>query len=273
MSEKDIIQKSGEPITRERLIADFNTLGLAAGETVLVHSALSRLGWVVGGAETVVLALLDVLGTEGTLMVPTHSSHNSDPVNWRNPPVPESWWPVIRDHMPPFDPTRTRTRMMGQIAETVRMWPGAHRSDHPQMSFTALGSNAEALTSTHTPLEEGFKEISPLGKLNELDGWVMLLGVGHGNNTSLHLAEERAEFPKKTEQQGAAVMVDGVRQWAAWEQLAYDDEDFEQLGAAFEAAHPDSVSIGAVGIGTARLMRQRAVVDFGVEWLAANRVS
>jgi aminoglycoside 3-N-acetyltransferase len=271
MTEQNIITNSSGPITQARLTADFRALGLAAGETVLVHSALSRLGWVVGGAEAVVLALLDALGPDGTLMVPAHSSGNSEPSVWQNPPVPESWWQTIRDHMPAYHPNRTPTRMMGQIAEAVRNWPGAHRSDHPQMSFAALGPNAARLTGDHTALENGFADASPLGALYALDGHVLLLGVGHGNNTSLHLAETRANLPGDTEKQGAAVMIDGVRQWASWEQYAYNDEDFPALGAAFEAAHPDAVRVGKAGDATARLMRQQALVDFGVNWLRENR--
>lgn len=271
MSEAAVVNNSSGPVTRDRLAADLRALGLAAGEVVLVHSALSRVGWVVGGAEVVVLALLDVLGPGGTLMVPAHSSGNSEPSGWKNPPVPEAWWPVIREHMPPFDPARTPTRMMGQVAEAVRTWPGARRSDHPQVSFAALGLHAEALTGGHTPLQDGLADASPLGALYALDGWVLLLGVGHGNNTSLHLAETRAALPGEPEREGAAVLVDGVRQWATWEQYAYDDEDFPALGAAYAAAHPGAVLAGQVGDAPARLMRQRPLVDFGVAWLRANR--
>jgi aminoglycoside 3-N-acetyltransferase len=271
MSEADVVNKRGGPITREQVKADLQALGLKAGQTVLVHSALSRLGWVVGGPEAVILALLDVLGPQGTLMVPAHSSGNSEPSAWQNPPVPESWWQVIRDHMPAYHPDHTPTRMMGQIAEAVRNWPGAHRSDHPQISFAALGPNAETLTKGHTPLAAGFADPSPLGKLYTLDGYVLLLGVGHENNTSLHLAETRADLSDGTELQGAAVMVDGVRQWATWEQYAYDDNDFAALGVALETVNPEVVCVGKVGVATARLMRQRPLVDFAVGWLRAQR--
>ena len=80
---------------------------------------------VVGGAQAVVQALLDVLGPDGTLVVPTQTGDNSDPADWTNPPVPRSWWPVIREQTPGFDKSRTQSRWMGVIAETVRTWPGA----------------------------------------------------------------------------------------------------------------------------------------------------
>ena len=95
------------PFTRENRISDLGALGLVAGDTVLVHSSLSAIGYVVGGAQAVVLALLDVLGAEGTLVVPTHSGDLSDPSRWEDPPVPVDWWPVIRETMPAFDASLT----------------------------------------------------------------------------------------------------------------------------------------------------------------------
>ena len=83
MSEESVINGQNAPVTRPQLANDLRTLGLQAGDEILVHSSLSRLGWVVGGAQAVVLALLDVLTEEGTLMVPTPSANNSDPSRWQ----------------------------------------------------------------------------------------------------------------------------------------------------------------------------------------------
>jgi aminoglycoside 3-N-acetyltransferase len=111
---------SDAPQTRASLGRDLSTLGLSAGDTVLVHSSLRSLGWVCGGALAVVQALLDVLGPGGTLVVPAQTMGNSDPRHWSRPPVPESWWPVIREHLPAFDPAVTPTVGLGVIAEMVR---------------------------------------------------------------------------------------------------------------------------------------------------------
>jgi aminoglycoside 3-N-acetyltransferase len=204
-------------------------------------------------------------------MVPAHAANNSDPAHWVNPPVPEAWWQTIRDHMPAYHPAYSPTFYMGAVAETLRQFPDARRSDHPQHSFAAIGANRDALVGGETPLSGGLGDKSPLGKLYTLDGYVLLLGVGHDNNTSLHLAEHRANFPKQYVRQGSAVFVEGERQWVAFDDLDWDDEDFNALGADFEQAHPGAVQSGTVGKAPTKLIRQRALVDFGVTWLETHR--
>src|SRR5919202_608705 len=113
------------PTTRSTLAADVARLGVESGATLLVHSSLKAVGWVVGGPVAVVQALLDAVGPAGTIVVPTQNGEYSDPAQWVNPPVPEAWWPVIRSEMPAFDPRLTPSRRMGIVAETVRTWPRA----------------------------------------------------------------------------------------------------------------------------------------------------
>ena len=96
MSEQDQIQRTFSPITVDRLIHDLQDLGLKHGDTVIVHSSLSALGWVNGGAVTVIKALLGIIDSEGNICVPAHSSNITDPANWSNPPMPESWIQTIR---------------------------------------------------------------------------------------------------------------------------------------------------------------------------------
>ncbi|MET7628698.1 aminoglycoside N(3)-acetyltransferase, partial [Streptomyces albidoflavus] len=135
--------------TRASLAAALRDLGVRPGETLLAHTSLSSLGWVCGGPVALVQALLDAVGPDGTLTVPTHSGDNSDPADWSAPPVPEPWWPAIRANMPPYDPRTTSSRGVGVVPETLRTWPGALRSAHPQTSFAALGPGARALVEGH----------------------------------------------------------------------------------------------------------------------------
>jgi aminoglycoside 3-N-acetyltransferase len=265
--EERAIAASGAPVTRDEIAAGLRALGVRPGSVLLVHASLSALGWVVGGAPAVAAALRDALGPDGTLVVPAHTGGNSDPAGWQAPPVPEPWWPVIRAHMPAFDPAVTPTLGIGILPEVVRTWPGALRSDHPQDSFAAVGPAAAEITAGHA-LDSGFGERSPLARIEALDGDVLLLGAGHGSNSSLHLAEHRVPDPPR-ERVGAAVMTPEGRRWVEWEDVVGDEEDFDALGAAFDAT--GAVAIGPVGRGEARLMRMRDLVAFGVAWMVEHR--
>lgn len=234
-----------------------------------VHSAMSKLGWIVGGAQTVITGLLDAIGPAGTLLMPAHSAQLSEPSNWRMPPAPEDWWPTIRAEMPAFDPARTPTRNMGAIPEAFRSYPGVRRSSHPQTSHAACGPQAELIVSEHE-LDCLFGEQSPIGKLYALDGHVLLLGVDHGNNTALHLAEDRAVLPdKQRHDEGAPLMIDGKRHWRTFRPIKTSSDDFAELGEAFASTGLEVR--GAVGATEARFMRVRDVVDFAQPWLEANR--
>jgi aminoglycoside 3-N-acetyltransferase len=256
------------PHTVRSLAGELRHLGVATGDVVLLHSSMKSLGFVVGGSQAVVQALLDVLGPDGTLVVPAHTSDNSDPLDWQHPPVPEEWWQVIREQAPGFDPAISPSRSMGVIAETVRTWPGALRSNHPWVSFAAVGTHAADITDGHQ-LDDALGERSPLGAVYRLGGKVLLLGCGHDSNTSLHLAEWRQASPPRAARGSSVRNPDGTSSWVSWTDVEEDEADFEQLGADFEATV--GASVGLVGTATARLMPSRALVDFATEWMAAHR--
>ncbi|TDC84851.1 AAC(3) family N-acetyltransferase [Micromonospora sp. KC606] len=256
------------PHTVQSLASDLRTIGVASGDVLLLHSSNRSLGFVVGGTQAVVQALLDVLGPEGTLVVPTHTPDNTDPAGWRHPPVPEAWWPVIREQTPGFDRACTPSRWMGVIAETVRTWPGAQRSDHPQVSFAALGMNAADIVGGHQ-LDDALGESSPLGAVYRLNGKVLLLGCGHSANTSLHLAEWRQVSPLRAATGSSVQQSDGTSGWTTWVDVVADESDFDRLGAAFEATGAAVTS--QVGGARACLMSQPVLVDFATAWMAAHR--
>ncbi|MFN8456819.1 MAG: AAC(3) family N-acetyltransferase [Anaerolineae bacterium] len=148
--EAEVIQKTGNaPITVDLLAQHLTRLGVQPGMTLLVHSSLSALGWVCGGPVAVILALEQVLGPQGTLVMPTFTGDLSDPAEWRNPPVPPAWHEIIRQTMPAYDPHLTPTRWMGAVAECFRKQPGVQRSTHPQSSFAARGPQAKFIITPH----------------------------------------------------------------------------------------------------------------------------
>ncbi|WP_232343826.1 aminoglycoside N(3)-acetyltransferase [Actinoplanes awajinensis] len=256
------------PRTRASLAGDLRALGLGAGETVLLHSSLSSLGWVCGGAVAVVQAFLDVLGPAGTLVVPAFATENRDPARWAGPEIPVAWLPLIRDSLPPYDPALTSCRSLGAIAETVRCWPGAHRSPHPQTSFAAIGARAAELTSRHDlPSELG--EESPLAALEAAGARIVLLGVGFASCTAFHLAEYR--LPWRTPRDNACVMTTPAgRAWVPYRGVLLNAGDFAELGADLERT--GAVTTGPVGSAAARLLSLPAAVGFARDWLTTHRV-
>lgn len=270
MSEQTVISQTLEPLTVESLTDSFNACGLQPGQTVIVHSSLSSLGWVTGGAQAIIQALLAAVDPSRTILMPTQTWKNLDPASGVHGDVSEAWWPLIRAHLPAYDPSTTPSIGMGVVAELFRTWPGAQRSLHPVRSFAALGPNASRLLATQA-LEDPFSETSPVGQLYPLDGMILLIGVDHVSNTSLHLAEHRANYTtKRTVQESSAVLVDGVRRWVTYNSPDFSAaHDFAALGADYEAAH----QIGPTRIGGAqvRLLCQRPLIDWAVPWLERHR--
>lgn len=256
-------------VLKQDILSALSEVGVCNGQTIMVHTSLSSLGFVCGGAQVIIEALLETVGTEGTIMMPTQSWKNLDPatgVHWEEP---ENWWQLIRENWPAYNKDITPTNTMGAVAEMFRKWPGTLRSDHPARSVAAWGKHAEYLTAAHD-LSNIFGDGSPIGKLYELDGLVLLIGVGYDKNTSLHLADVRANYPGKyNSTEYSAVLEDGKRVWKQYETLFVDGEDFNEIGAAFE--NTCSVRKVALGNGTITLMKQRELVDFAVTWIEQNR--
>lgn len=256
-------------VLKEDIINSLKEVGVKPGQNIMVHTSLSSLGFVCGGAQMVIEALLECVGETGTIMMPTQSWKNLDPstgVHWEEP---EEWWQIIRDNWPAYNKDITPTNTMGAVAEMFRKWPGSLRSDHPARSVAANGKYAEYLTKGHD-LSNIFGEGSPIGKLYELDGYVLLIGVGYDKNTSLHLADVRANYPSKHNcKEYSAIIENNSRVWKEYETLFVDGEDFEQIGEAFEKEH--SVKKASLGNATLTLMKQRELVDFAVNWIESNR--
>lgn len=262
------LENNIKPVTYEQLVEQFAACGVSEGQNISVHTSLSKLGWVVGGPETVIRALIHLVGPTGTLMMPAQTWKNLDPskgVHWEQP---EEWWPLIRENWPAYDKDVTPAIGMGAVAEMFRTWPGTVRSDHPARSFCARGPQAEYLVADHD-LEIIFGEGSPLDKLYELDGRILLIGVGHDKNTSLHLAETRADFTKRYVEENSAVIRNGKREWISYNTLDVDDEDFIRLGEDFEKEK--GIVPCKVGMADVRLLSQRELVDYAASWFFNNR--
>src|ERR1051325_3552325 len=163
------------PITKAQLARAFRDLGLVAGDSLIVHSSFRSIAPVEGGPMGLIEALLEVIGPGGNLMLPTFNYTR---------PIPE----------PYFDPETTPGRT-GIIPESGRKHPAAVRSLHPSHSVAVIGPAAEELTRDHLKVR-AFGIGSPIDRLAQKGGMVLLLGVGHISNSLIHIAEEYAGVPK-----------------------------------------------------------------------------
>lgn len=268
MTEQAAIEQVETPVTVDDIAADCRSLGVEPGETLIVHASVSALGWVAGQQQAVVEGLQRAITDDGTLLVPTHSPQYSDSGKWSNPPVPDEWVEVMPERLPPFRPEATPSRGVGAVPECFRTYPEAVRSRHPEYSFAAWGADAAAVVADHS-YDYGLGDDSPLADVYDRDGRVLLLGVGHDVNTSLHLAEHRAAYDKEHVSHRAPVIEDGERVLVDYEDIAGTTDDFEDVGAAFESEF--GVEKGTVGAAEAKLLDQPELVDFAVDWFETHR--
>ncbi len=267
--EKEVVKATKAPITKRRLVEDLRSIGLEKGDIVIAHFAMSKIGWIVGASVTIIDALMEVLTDDGTLVMPSQTSVTADASGWESPPVPESWWQIIRDESPPYTPEITPTSRLGRIPETFRSYPGVLRSSHPQAPFAVWGKYAGKIAAGQR-MEHPFGMDSPLEKLYELNGKILLIGAGHLNNTSLHYAEFRADLPNiPTVSRSAPVVEKGKRVVKEWVEIDHDSDDFDRIGEDFEK------SIGYkpkfVGQAESRLHSLRDMIDFAVDWMKTYR--
>lgn len=227
-----------DSVNRNDIVNGLEKLGLRAGDVAFVHSSLSSFGHVVGGAETVVSAFLDALEPGGTLAVPIFRRYF-----WGGP---HQVWD--RDNSP---------SLMGRISETVRTWPGGRKSHHAPHPIAAVGRLAEDLTERYNISD--FGPDSPFSRMEELNAWIVLVGVDYNSCTMIHLAEESMEVPYRhwVELTGT-VIEDGVAARKTYRFLArYQgvSNDFMPLGNRLESE--GMVRIGVIGKSTIRCFRSQ----------------
>ena len=167
-----MVQQDKREISRGELVEQLRALGVEEGGVLLVHSSFRAIRPVEGGPAGLITALRDAIGPRGTLVMP-------------------SW---IGDDNSPFDPTTTPSAGdLGVVPQTFWRMPGVLRSTHP-FAFAAAGPQAPRIVGDPLPLPPHIPE-SGVGRVHELDGQVLLLGVGHDADTTVHLAELTAGVP------------------------------------------------------------------------------
>jgi aminoglycoside 3-N-acetyltransferase len=259
-------------LSRVDLVRDLEAIGVKAGQVLLVHCSMRRIGRIDGGAPALAGAIREVLGDDGTVVVPTETADNSDTSiihQHRTAGLTAAEVGQYRGRMLPFDPAVTPSTGMGRVAEAVRTTSGARRSAHPQSSFAALGPRADEIVANHR-LDCHLGESSPLARLYDLDAQILLLGVSYDVCTAFHLGEYRyrPDPPRRTYR--CVVSSEGMARWIEYEDVVLDDRDFVAIGTEFETVRTSVC--GSVGVADTRLISLVHAVDFATAWFRAKRL-
>ncbi|MEN3746462.1 aminoglycoside 3-N-acetyltransferase [Sphingomonas sp. HF-S3] len=260
-------------LTAAGLAADLERLGVVAGDMVMVHAAMGRVGDLIGGPDTLIDALLSVVGSAGTLIGYTDWNARYEDLLDADGRVPDAW----RPHIPPFDPLSSRAiRHNGTLQEFLRTRPGARRSASPGPSVTAIGARADDVTADH-PIDYGYGPGSPLAKLVAAGGKVAMIGAPLDTMTLLHHAEHLAAIPgKRIRRYEVPFATPGVTEWRMVEEFdtgdpvvdGLDEDYFATIVEAFLASGQGAR--GMVGRAPSVLVDAAAITEFAVRWLEAE---
>jgi len=184
----DPVKRGMPPVTKAEIKTGLERLGLATRNAVGVHSSLSRFGYVAGGADAVIDAILETVGTEGTVVMPTFSTNR---IMMDLLPEEKAAGASYLCRVLPYDPVETPC-WTGAIPETFRKRPGVVRSLHPLFSVVAAGAHAQEIVDAGRE-----HSLSSWRRLMDLGGFILLVGVGLEVCTAMHLAEERVALPRR----------------------------------------------------------------------------
>jgi aminoglycoside 3-N-acetyltransferase len=275
MPEPDVLRSDRRPVTGAELRGGLQALGVRLGAIVMVHARLSAFGWIVGGSETVVRALLACVGESGTVCAQ---------VSWEDIPFgidewPRRWREAYEADPPAFDPEVAEAgHFEGRLAERIRTWPGARRSANADTGVAAVGAHAAWLVAPHAP-DDGFGPGTPYARLVEADGQVLLLGAPLHAISVLHHAEALADIPgKRRVRYRVPERIDGHIEWRACEDIdvrrgpvPYErvvPRGTPPLGAiAAAAVHAGVGGCATVAGARCHLLPARPLVTFAKAWI------
>lgn len=260
--------------SRQKLADDFRSLGVAAGDVVMVHASVRSVGEVAGGPDEIHLALKDALTTDGTMLMYAACPRCVDEVGRGNLSAEEE--EELLEKLPPFDANTARSsRENGALVELFRTYPGSRVNQHVTR-FVAWGKQADYLFSRQ-PWDFAFGKDSALERLVAAGGKLLLLGSDHDTVTFLHHVEHVADFPgKRIARFRVPVSENGVRVWR-------DMAEFNSGGDGVHANWPDRFFAklvdtflsatgnhgGRVGDAWCHLFRAGALFDFAVPVMKA----
>ena len=264
-------------VTKRQLVTEIRKLGLSEGQTVMLHASVKSIGHIAGGPQTILEAILEILTSSGTLMMLV--AWEDTPYNIFNASFQDDidkWPEKNRQKCPTFDPEHSRAdiKKMGILTEYLRTYPGSLRSPHP-LGYTAVGKLAQhVLKDQQWQYREG--PGSPLEKLCDVGGKVLLLGAPTETVTLIHFAEYIADIPnKKTVRYKMPIIQNGERVWKDFEEydfingiVPWPEDYFKSI--VDEYIEKGNGVQGSVGMAKCHLFEAKDLINFGVNWMERN---
>ena len=230
-------------VSKTQVVGQLRAIGVQPGGVLLVHASFREVRPVEGGPEALIDALRSALGSDGTLVMPSMTDDDDNPYDAESTPCPG----------------------MGVVADTFWRLPGVLRSDSPH-AFAAVGPKSPLITAPH-PIDPPHGPDSPVGRVYELDGQVLLLGVDHDANTTVHLAENMAGVRYRRPKY-VTVLQDGAPTRFDYVEIDHCCENFGLVGDWL--TEMGLQHIGTVGNAQARLIRSRDIVQIVTDKLSQN---
>ena len=248
---------------RKDLAADLRALGVRSGDGLFVHTALGKIGHVIGGPRGLIEALIDAVGAAGLIAMPGFSRDAYDPVAISGAHVAPEDHRRIRDQVPGFDPALSNVAQNGATPEAFRAWPGVVRSPHPTSSVLLFGGDAADLATPHDARGWAIGADTPWGRLrNRPQMKILLIGVRWNRCSALHCAETLARHRR--------IVTRHIKHEGEWIEApdASDDLDtlFPLVGQAWEDA--GGVTYGKLGDADSILTDYGQLVAFAADWLS-----
>ena len=244
-------------VITDHISSGLHELGVRPGDVVMLHSALSSFGYVEGGADAVIDGILETVGAEGTLVVPS---------------FPSTGWMYDSIKSYPLFDMRTVPTKAGRVAETVRLRPDSLRSLEPWGAVAAIGKHAAYVTRDEPESDDCCGALSPWGKLVELNAQIVLAGVGLGSCTLMHTLESLADTPYGL-----------TRRRLPWRVVNFEGQEITRSQRSHSKGVPRAytliepvllecgvLEIGAIGDSGVRVVRARDLIDIGLQLLAQD---
>lgn len=219
-------------ITKQDIIQQLQNIGIQRGMLVIVDAQSEHLGYISGGIQTFIDALMQCVGYDGTIVMPAFTPTLLDPACYGAEKIDRENWELLRDNALPFNKKLTPPDTDDVMVHQFLRNEGVVRSYHPIYSFAAWGKYAKLICDKH-PLHFGLSKESPLGKLTELNGFVLLAGCGYDACTAFQLARYSGEqLPIKI--LSSPIEHNNQVLWKDMLDLELDNSGFEVIGEVME---------------------------------------